>query len=551
VSERVVVVGAGIGGLVAAALLAARGVEVTVLERQSHIGGKLRRVDVGRAPIDVGPTVLTLREVFDAVFDACGASLDAAMTLTRADVLARHVWPDGATLDLHADPAASADAVATFAGPGAAREYLAFQDRARAAYETLDAHFIRDPAPSLPRLLLRAGPARLSRLDPYQTYAGALQHAFTDPRLRQLYARYATYVGTSPYEAPATLMLIAHVEQRGVWRIAQGMGRLPQALAELAQRHGAQVRCDAGVAEITTARGRVTGVRLADGERIEATAVIHDGDSGALGEGRFGAAGGGAAPAGAPPARSLSAVTLAVRARVDGRPLSHHTVLFSPDYAAEFAALAQGEMPDDATLYVCAQDRGDQVLERNPRPPAHPGECRDPDPMAQPSKDNPATPLAPEPYDLGPGMGLRRPTGRRDERIIDDRSGLAPERLFFILNAPARGDQGWPDAETVARARAGLERTLARAGVAVDWASAETAVCGPREFEAMAPGTGGALYGPSAAGAFAAFRRPGTRTRVAGLYLAGGTVHPGPGLPMAARSGQAAAGCVVEDWARR
>ena len=488
-AAKVAVIGAGMGGLVAAALLAARGAEVVLLERAATPGGKLRRVQVGGADIDVGPTVLTLRGVFETVFAECGGALSDTLTLEPDEVIARHVWPDGARLDLHADPARSAEAIGDFAGAAAARAFQDFSRRARETWETLDRAFVRDPSPSLAGLMLKAGVGRLSRIDPYQSYWKALEGVFEDPRLRQLFGRYATYVGVSPFQAPATLMLIAHVEQMGVWRVRGGLSRLPEALAERAAANGAELRYGADVEEILVENGRTAGVRLMAGERVAADAVVYDGDSGVLGAGGLGRAAARACPAIAPDARSFSAFTLAATAEVSGFPLAHHTVAFSPDYPAEFDDLAAGRVPQDASLYVCAQDRG--------------------------GGDSPA----------------------------------GPERLFMILNAPAQGDAGYPDDAESERCEAMARRNLARCGIELK-TDAVTRI-GPREFEALAPGTGGALYGQAGRGWMAAFQRPTTRSRLPGLYLAGGGVHPGPGLPMAALSGRAAADAVMAELSAR
>ena len=429
--------------------------------------------------------MLTLREVFEAVFADCGGALDLAMTLERDEVLARHVWPDGARLDLHADPERSADAIAAFAGAAEARAFRDFSRRARETFETLDGAFIRNPTPSLTGLMLKAGVGRLSRIDPYQSYWKALEGVFSDARLRQLFGRYATYVGASPFLAPATLMLIAHVEQRGVWRVRGGLSRLPQALAALAEANGAELRYRADAAEIVVEHGRAARVRLGSGEELAADAVVYDGDSGVLGAGGLGRDAARACAPIAPGARSFSAFTLAMTAEVSGFPLAHHTVAFSSDYPAEFDDLAAGRIPRDASLYVCAQDRGGGA------------------------------------------------------------SAPGPERLFIILNAPASGDDGYPHEAEAERCEAMARRNLARCGLEIS--SAQTVRIGPREFAAMAPGTGGALYGQAGHGWAAAFSRPGTRSRVRGLYLAGGSVHPGPGLPMAALSGRAAADGVTAD----
>jgi hypothetical protein len=153
----------------------------------------------------------------------------------------------------------------------------------------------------------------------------ALGDYFRDPRLRQLFGRYATYCGSSPFQAPATLMLVAHVEQEGVWLVEGGMHRLAVALEGLAERRGATFRYGAEAAEILVAGGKVAGVRLASGERLDADAVVLNADVAAVAAGRFGPAAAGAVPKVPRSSRSLSAVTWALHARTEGFPWSATT----------------------------------------------------------------------------------------------------------------------------------------------------------------------------------------------------------------------------------
>ena len=246
---RVAVIGAGIGGLTSAALLAARGADVTVLEKEDWVGGKARRVEVDGAPIDGGPTVFTYRTVFDEVFAACGARLDDHVTVRKAEVLARHWWDDaGGHLDLFADTQASIEAVGRFAGAEAARGYAAFAAEAQRIFEVLEDPFLHGDKASTPLpMMWRMGLTKLPEMlamRPFDGMWAALGEHFKDQRLRQLFGRYATYCGSSPFKAPATLMLIAHLEARGVWLIEGGIHALAKALAGLAERQGARVpRC--------------------------------------------------------------------------------------------------------------------------------------------------------------------------------------------------------------------------------------------------------------------------------------------------------------------
>ena len=484
---RVAVIGAGIGGLAAAIVLASRGLSVTVFERQPGPGGKMRQVAVGDALIDAGPTVLTMPQVFEELFDQAGARLADHLTRTRAPILARHAWGEQ-RLDLHADRDASADAIADFAGPDEARGFLAFADRAARIWRTLEPSFIRAQRPTMPGLTARAGPIALASISPFTTLATALAQHFRDPRLRQLFGRYATYCGSSPYEAPATLMLVAHLESQGVWRVSGGMHALARALADLAARLGVAIHYETEVARIIHT-DRATALALANDEKFQVDAVICNADAAAAAP-LTGARLTGTRLTSPPPAsRSLSAVTWAALAEPAGFPLLHHNVFFSPDYAAEFQVQRRGGgLPDQPTVYVCAQDRAD----------------------------------APDP--------TRR-----------------PERLLVLVNAPPTGAAGRPTGLEIARCRERTWDQLRRSGLTLT--DGPTRTTGPTEWAALYPATGGALYGASAHGWASAFRRPAARTRLPGLYLAGGSTHPGPGVPMAALSGRLAASALIEDLA--
>ncbi|WP_273455587.1 1-hydroxycarotenoid 3,4-desaturase CrtD [Nevskia ramosa] len=492
--RSVLIVGAGIGGLSAAIDLAAQGCSVTVLERASTVGGKMRTVAIEGQQIDSGPTVLTMRWVFDALFASAGLDFAAAVPLDAASVLARHAWDESARLDLHANLGRSADAIGDFAGAAEAQRFIAFSERARAIYRTLEGPFIRK-ACSGPMALSRAvGLHRLRELwqiAPFTTLWRALGDHFHDPRLRQLFGRYATYCGSSPFRSPATLMLVAHVEQDGVWRVRGGMHRLAQAMAAAATGLGAQIRQDCEVSEILDDGQRATGLRLASGECLYADAVIANADPSAVAAGLFGERARHAVRPLKPAARSLSAVTWSMLARSSGFPLSRHNVFFSGDYRAEFDDLRRARLPREPTVYVCAQDRGDGF----------------------------------------------------DEQVPDR------ERLLCLINAPATGDRSPFDASDIASCTSATFKRLERCGLSLQQQPEQTVLTTPQDFHRLFPGTGGALYGPASHGWMASFQRPGSRSRMPGLYLAGGSTHPGPGVPMAAISGRLAAASLLADFA--
>jgi 1-hydroxycarotenoid 3,4-desaturase len=341
----------------------------------------------------------------------------------------------------------------------------------------------------------------LAGLGPFANLWKSLGRHFHDPRLQQLFGRYATYCGASPWAAPATLMLVAQVELDGVWAVRGGMHAVAQALANLAQDKGVDIRYGQACQRIVLSGGRVSGVQMASGETLPAQSIVFNGDAHALASGLLGADVQGAVPPVAPAQRSLSAVTWAVHARTQGFPLVRHNVFFDTDYHSEFDDIfRQRRLPRQGTVYVCAQDRDD---------------------AAQASG----------------GAG-------------------APERLLCLVNAPADGDASPGDAQAGSAARSfePLEtdpcehRSLAllrHCGLTLDWQPQQVLRSTPQTFHQLFPATGGALYGRATHGWMSSFSRPSAASKVPGLFLAGGSVHPGPGVPMAAMSGRLAAATLL------
>jgi 1-hydroxycarotenoid 3,4-desaturase len=461
----------------------------------------MREVVVGDSRMDAGPTVLTMRWVFEELFDLAGTSLESELKLTRAEVLARHAWDGGgsAYLDLYADLEQSAGAIEAFSGRGEGKRFLAFMAAARDTYVILKDAFIRSSKTNpigLVDRLRREGRLTLAsygQINPHTGLWQALGKHLRDPRLKQLFGRYATYAGSSPFLAPATLMLIAYVEQEGVWLVDGGMHRLALKLSELAARHGAELRCDTEVAEVLTDGRRAVGVRLAgDDARLAADAVVLNADISSLGQGRFGKQVTHAAKPTPPAQRSLSALTWNIVGRTAGFPLSHHSVFFSDAYAAEFDDIFQRHrLPQGPTVYICAQDRAAELAAAAP---------------------------------------------------------AGPERLLLLVNAPAIGDGRGLSARDIEQCRASTFALLARCGLVVEHAPDACIATDPTGFERLFPATGGALYGRASHGSQASFSRPGARSKVPGLYLAGGSTHPGAGIPMAALSARQAAQAVREDF---
>lgn len=503
-TEKVAIAGAGIGGLVTALELARRGYAVEVFERQSTPGGKLSQADLGGHLIDMGPTVLTMRWVLDNIFAAAGADLREHLLLYPLTTLARHAWSDTERLDLYADMEATVDAIGRFSSRAEALRYREFHERARKVYEALVGPFIRAERPSVAGMLYKTRLdllPTLMRIEPHASLWRQLVKHFVDPRLRQLFGRYATYTGSSPFQCPATLMLISHVEQEGVWGVRGGMQQIARALGALARARGVTFHYDADVREVLVDGGRASGLALADGTRVAADAVVVNADVAALADGTFGAPARKAAAAVSRSQRSLSALTFTMVAEARGFPLSRHNVFFGSDSAREFAELfEQGRLPSDPTVYVCAQER------------ELPGE--------------PAANAA------APGAG---------------QSAAGPQPLFILVNAPATADSTPLSQTEISSCEERTFGVLERCGLRIERPPGAMRITTPSDFHRRFPSTGGALYGQASHGWMASFQRPGARSRIPGLYLTGGSTHPGPGVPMAALSGRHAAAAVALD----
>jgi 1-hydroxycarotenoid 3,4-desaturase len=491
-AKRAIIVGGGVAGLSAAIQLARAGLRVRLLERAAHLGGKLRELHVGGRRVPGGPSVFTMRWVFEELFDG---RLDEALRLVPLDPLCRHFFPDGSVLDLSPDPERSRAAIASFASARDADGYLKFRRHAATIFGIVRGHFMERPVPPWSEFLKPRILVQMPRIDALRSLWDALSDFFPDPRLRQLFGRYATYNGSSPFHAPATLSVIAHVENDGgIFAVEGGIVRLAEALAARARALGVELATGVEVAEIVLDGNpkapRAVGVRVGEGAIERADVVVAACDVAHLHERLV--------PASAQPrdfkragARysdeelSLSAFLLLAAAPLPSSPsLIHHNVFFSRDYAHEFRQLIdERRAPDDPTVYLCLEDR--------------------------------------------------------DEREAG---------MFFLSNAPPKQQAGaaidWR--AEAPRARARILEVLARHG----WALAPRAerLVTPDDFDALFPSSRGAIYGLASNSRMAAFKRPTNRVPgVAGLYAVGGTVHPGAGLPMVALSARITAALVRED----
>ena len=487
-SPKVLIVGAGIGGLTAALELAHQGLDVTVLEKSLNPGGKIRQIKVGDALIDSGPTVFTMRWIFEQIFNDCNENFDAEFELEPLDILARHSWGEG-LLDLYADKHKSAEAIAQFSSPKQAQLFLEFCKTAQKVYEALKDPFIESPRPNMLGMMSALGIQKskvLWDIGPFSTLWSALERYFPDPRLHQLFGRYATYCGSSPYLAPATLMLIAEVEMKGVWSIKGGMAKIPEVIARLAQKKGCHFRYGSEVQSLQFSGEKVSGVQLTSGEVIECDYLIFNGDINALQHGLLGAKATSAIPKSLKQSDSLSALTWSMRVKASGFPLVRHNVFFNQPYRSEFSDIFEkNKLPSNPTVYICAQDRTDLAVENNDY-----------------------------------------------------------ESIFCLVNAPANGDIQSNDDEAIEQCEQKAFSLMRQYGLQLQ--DAQITRTSPREFAKLFPGRGGAIYGQATHGWMSSFQRLGSQSQINNLLLVGGSAHPGPGIPMAAMSGRLAAAMLME-----
>jgi phytoene desaturase len=466
---RVVVVGAGVGGLAAAARLAAIGHDVVVLEQASGPGGKAGRWESEGFVFDSGPSLLTMPWVFERLFADTGAPLADSVELMRVEPVTRYRFGDGSGVELSADLGASVEALEAWS-PGTGADWTRLQ-RVCAAMWRASTPFLSGPPPWPPRRPAPGAPPPdprdLLRVRPWHTLRTLARALTPDPRLRMVIERFATYAGADPRRAPAALAVAGYVEHAfGAWHVRGGIHRLVAALERRARSLGAEVRYGARVEALALSGRRVTGVSTLTGP-VAADAVVWNGDALAL-DRLLGQ------PTQPERERSLSgfALMLGLRGRTPG--LAHHTITFPADYDAEFDdVFATRRLVRDPTRYVSAS-------------------C--------------VTDAAQAPAD--------------------------GENWFVLVNAPA----GAPESEADAYER----RLVSALGVGERIVVSRRRT--PADLARETGAVGGAIYGAAPHGRLAALRRPGPVVGgVSGLYRAGGTAHPGGGLPLVALSGRVVA----------
>lgn len=356
-ADRVVVVGAGLGGLSCALHLAGAGRQVTILEREDRPGGRAGRWSERGYEFDTGPTVLTMPELIEEAFAAVGEDAADHLDLVRLDPAYRAFFPDGSSLDVITDPVRMAEEVSRLAGPREADGYLRFVEYARRLWRLQRADFIERNLDS-PRDLLTANLVRLALAGGFGRLSGRINRFFRDPRTRRVFSFQAMYAGLAPTQAMALYAVISYLDTvEGVWFPRGGMHAVPLAMAGAAEKHGVLIRYGTAVERVEVRGDRAVGVRTADGEFVPADAVVLNPDLPVAHRDLLGT-----------PLRrrmvyspSCVVVHLGTRARY-GR-IAHHNLHFGRSWRRTFdEVITRGRLMSDPSLFLTNPSRTDPGL---------------------------------------------------------------------------------------------------------------------------------------------------------------------------------------------
>lgn len=482
---KIVVIGAGMGGMTAAARLSRGGHEVVLYEASDRVGGKCRTEWVGKVAFDTGPSLLTLPAVYKDFFQRTGKPMGFVCPIESVDPSFDYRFADNSSVKFaNLSRNKTLENISESFGAESAAQWDRIMKRAERMWDVSRGPFIESELKSPISLIKRITILRdMKIIAPWKTLRAHADEIVKDQRLRYIMDRYATYSGSDPRKAPAVLSTIAFVEESfGAWHVKGGLGQLTEKVYQRAIDVGVTFHLNSPVSAITTEGKKATGVILADGTVVHADAVVANADASLVynklvkGHKRT-----------LRKARkniekadvSVAGFCLLLGMRKDpNQILNHHTILFPEDYDAEFDAIfTHGKPVEKPTIYICA------------------------------------------PQD---------PEMSKDETL---------EGWFVLVNAPTHGQFDWNDKEFARNYANGIIDQIEARGISVRDRLESLTIRTPADLEAAVHAPGGAIYGTSSNGARAAFMRAKNRSPIKGLYLVGGSAHPGGGLPLVGISG--------------
>ena len=472
--KKCVVIGAGVAGLATAIRLSQQNYAVTVFEANAYPGGKLSAFTLGGYRFDAGPSLFTMPHFVDELFSLCGEDPTAHFNYIKKEEACRYFWEDGTALIAHSKTDDFATEVETKLGVPK-KTLLAYLAKAKKKYDLTEKLFLQQ---SLHRWSTYFSLDTLKALWHIQSMEigksldQVNREQLQEPHLVQLFNRFATYNGSSPYQTPGIMSLIQHLESHyGTFLPQGGMEQISQSLYRLAQRQGVKFHFDQKVDEILLANKKAVGVRVGTTKHA-ADCVVSNMDVFPTYKHLL--------PTEKMPRnvareeRSSSAVIFYWGIKKTFPQLDLHNIFFSDDYPAEFRAIFETkELYDDPTVYV-------NITSKNEK------------------KD------APE----------------------------GGENWFVMINAPADHGQDW-DALTDKLREKVLAKLSRQLGVELSTFIEEETVMRPPDIQAKTQSHLGALYGSSSNNKMAAFlRHPNFSKKIGGLFFCGGSVHPGGGIPL-------------------
>lgn len=475
-TSRIAIIGAGIGGLSASIRLAAKGHTVDLYEKNAEVGGKLWRYENAGYSFSYGPSTLTMPWLFHDLLDVaeCPSSL---LPYQRLRLHHRNHFADGSVLDAVPDREQMQDNLATLSAADA-RAWPLYLAETKRMYELSQSHFFNNSFSSIRHYLHRGLPSALARVHPLLPMQSFHARYFQDKRVRMSLDRYATYVGSSPAQTPATIALIAHIEfGTGVYYLPGGSATLLDALLQAAVKVGVNVHTNSPVDRVLQRHRSLTGIRVR-GENVPYDAVVIGFDA-LTAETLFDRP----LPALPVQAVSHSGLVALLGVRREYPDLPHHSVFFPQTYEAEFQALFRDQkVPENPTIYICNPAASDATLSNHGR-----------------------------------------------------------TSLFVLINAPSSSDNSeWATDDMKERILQQLERRchLSDLRQNLDLCQWVTPVDLARRTGAYR----GSIYGPSSNGTRRALMRtPMVSRHCRGVFYVGGSTHPGGGTPMVAIGAKLAA----------
>ncbi|MDX9906895.1 MAG: 1-hydroxycarotenoid 3,4-desaturase CrtD [Bacteroidales bacterium] len=485
---KVAVIGAGIGGIAVAVRMALKGYRVDVFEKNSYPGGKMAEIRHGGYRFDTGPSLFTLPGLVSELFKLAGESMDDHLPYRKLDETCRYFFHDGMVINAFSTPERFAEELQRKAGEDPAR-VLKYLSDSRKIFELTDPVFISNSlhlkGNYLKTPFLKAF-LQLYRLKPFSTLHRVNSNYFRHGNTVNIFDRFATYNGSNPYFTPATLMVIPHLEHNtGAYFPEKGIYGIASALAELAGRAGVDFYYNCKVDEILVNNGRVSGVSVSGQGKIEYDMVVSDADIWFIYRHLL-------KQKPFPEKwfrheRSTSALIFYWGMKTQSENLGLHNILFAKDYKEEFGCLFNKKViHDDPTVYLFISSK----------------------------------------------------------MVKDDAPGGC-ENWFVMINTPENCGQDWDSMITAARAKIG-EKILRMTGIDAGLYRQFEFVMDPRGIEEKTASYRGSLYGNSSNSMFAAFRRHPNFSGIKGLYMVGGSVHPGGGIPLCLSSAKIVSGMIPD-----